>query len=91
LSGAIGSKAGEGTASSALSRWINVQLVTTGEPRRRSQEFWLSILADAEKSNGKKSYTVVTPITHDGKTYKPGSKIQLTEEQAAEIGPEVKE
>jgi hypothetical protein len=82
LSGAIGSKAGEGTASSALSRWINVQLVTTKEKKP---------MADAEKSNGKKSYTVVTPITHDGKTYKPGSKIQLTEEQAAEIGPEVKE
>lgn len=32
-----------------------------------------------------KSYTVVYPVKHDGKSYKPGSVVKMEQEQAKEL------
>jgi hypothetical protein len=49
-------------------------------------------MAKKKISEGEKSdYTVVTPIVLDEQRYEPGETVQLTAEQAEEIGKEVKQ
>jgi hypothetical protein len=48
-------------------------------------------VAKKKVSDGEKfDYTVVTPVVLDEQRYEPGETIQLTAEQAEEIGHEVK-